>query len=233
MFDKLPYEIFKQIAWRIPQEDKISLTYVCKRSYESIIPFIYQNLFLNETYHINGDYDNSFGTCYWSVLNFHYIDEDDSNTKNDMSNRRLAKVKFSYFERTLAESPKRLCPLINRIRCTWHLNEDVMTNVLKLLSEYGSNLKFVDQFVRSSVNKGLEPLSKQLKTLTLTPPTLMPTHNSVSGSYLNKIDRLLLKCDLSRLEKLSIHINALKYFKNTGSPMKIKALVLNLRPDTL
>lgn len=61
----------------------------------------------------------------------------------------------------------------------------------------------------------------------------MPTHNSVSGSYLNKIDRLLLKCDLSRLEKLSIHINALKYFKNTGSPMKIKALVLNLRPDTL
>ncbi|CAI4386974.1 CBM_collapsed_G0012980.mRNA.1.CDS.1 [Saccharomyces cerevisiae] len=108
-----------------------------------------------------------------------------------------------------------------------------MTNVLKLLSEYGSNLKFVDQFVRSSVNKGLEPLSKQLKTLTLTPPTLMPTHNSVSGSYLNKIDRLLLKCDLSRLEKLSIHINALKYFKNTGSPMKIKALVLNLRPDTL
>lgn len=233
MLDKLPYEIFKQIACRIPQEDKISLTYVCKRSYESIIPFIYQNVFLNETYHISGDYDNSFGTCYWSVLNFHYIDEDDSNTKNDMSNRRLAKLKFSYFERTLAESPKRLCPLINRIRCTWHLNEDVMTNVLKLLSEYGSNLKFVDQFVRSSVNKGLEPLSKQLKTLTLTPPTLMPTHNSVSGSYLNKIDQLLLKCDLSRLEKLSIHINALKYFKNTGSPMKIKALVLNLRPDTL
>ena len=233
MFDKLPYEIFKQIACRIPQEDKISLTYVCKRSYESIIPFIYQNIFLNETYHVSGDYDNSFGTCDWSVLNFPFIDEDDPNTTNDISNRTLAKLKFSYFERTLAESPNRLCPLINRIRCTWHLNEDVMSNVLKLLSDYGSNLKFVDQFVRSSVNKGLELLSKQLKTLTLTPPTVMPTHNSIRSSYLNEIDRFFLKCDLSRLEKLSIHINALKYFKNIRAPMKIKALVLNLRPDTL
>lgn len=233
MLDQLPYEIFRQIACKIPQEDKISLTYVCKKTYESIVPFIYQNLFLNETYHVSSDYDGSFGTCYWSVLKFPFIDEDDPNNEKQISNGALAKLKFSYLERSLAESPSRLCPLINRIRCTWHLNEDVMSNVLQLLSEYGCNVRFVDQFVRSCVNDGLKPLSKQLKTLTLTPPTIMPTHDKVSSSYLNKIDHLFLRCDLSLLENLSIHVNALKYFKNLKTPMKIKSLVLNLRPDTL
>ncbi|CAI4038013.1 hypothetical protein SMKI_04G3520 [Saccharomyces mikatae IFO 1815] len=233
MLDRLPYDIFKQIASIIPQDDKIALTYVCKKSYESILPFVYRNIFLNETYHVRGDFDNSFGTCYWSVLNFPFMNEDDPNAENQISNRALAKLKFSYFERTLAESPSRLCPLIDRIRCTWHLNEDVMSNVLNLLSEYGSNVKFVDHFVRPSVNSGLSPLSKQLKTLTLTPPTVMPTHNSVSSSYLNEIDRLFLNCNLSQLEKLSVHINALRFFKNIKVPMKIKSLVLNLRPDTL
>lgn len=234
MLDKLPYEIFEQIACKITQEDKVSLAYVSKRLYKLIVPFIYRNIFLNETYHVSGDYDNSFGTCYWSVLTFPFINEDDdTNIENQISNKELAKRKFGYLVRSLAESPSRLGPLINRIRCTWHLDEDVMSDLLELLSRYGSNVKFVDQFVRQSVNDGLKSLSNQLKTLTLTPPTIIPTHESVRSSYLDRIDHLYLKCDLTQLEKLSVHVNALKYFRSLKTPMKIKSLVLNLRPDTL
>ena len=44
MLDRLPKEILSNIAHLLAQEDKVSLTYVSKKVYESVIPSLYQNL---------------------------------------------------------------------------------------------------------------------------------------------------------------------------------------------
>lgn len=231
MLDRLPNEIVSKIAQNLAQEDKVALTYVSKKVYGSIIPTLYRNLFLNERYYFPSDFDNSLGTHKWSVLYFKYAHDSSENGRN-LNQKSLAKLKFQYLVRSLKKSPEKLCPLIQRVHCTWHLDEDVMTEFISLLIKYDNNLTEFENYIRDKISNQLVRHSYSLQTLTLPPPDILPLNQSADLKYYKKMKDLLKSYNLNQIKKLNIHVNACKFFPKLNQPLKIKELCLNLRPDT-
>lgn len=235
LLDQLPPEIFSTVAYYISQEDKTNLCYVSKSIYNSVLPFIYANLYLNERYYFPSDYDNSLGTHFWSVLYFDYhtvipkmIRDNNSTTVQN----RLAKYKFGLLVRSLKENPSKLCSLIKNIHCTWHLDESIMFQFIELLNKYADNLTCFENFIRKEITFELVKHAKTLTTLTLTPPSLLPLDGNAPIEYFQQIRSLLPNYNFQRIQHLDIHVNALTFFKDLDEPLKINSLVLNLRPDT-
>lgn len=231
MLDRLPKEILSNIAHLLAQEDKVSLTYVSKKVYESVIPSLYQNLYLNERYYFPSDLDNSLGTHKWSVLYFKYVQETSDNviTQNQKS---LAKLKFQYLVRSLKESPEKLCPFIQCVHCTWHLDEDIMSEFISLLIKYDHNLTKFENFIRDEISNQLIPHSYSLQTLTLPPPNILPLSQRADLKYFEKMTNLLKNYNLNQIKVLNIHVNACKFFSKSNPPLNIESLCINLRPDT-
>lgn len=230
MLDKLPNEIINRVATNLAQEDKISLTYVNKKLYQSILPSLYQNIYLNERYYFPSDYDNSLGTHKWSILYFTYL-KDTPDRKSDQ--KEMAKLKFQSLVRSLTKSPKRLCPLIQRVHCTWHLDEDVMKQFIDLLIKYDENLTVFDNFIRDKISDQLVCHSYSLQTLTLPPPKLLPLDTQADITYYKKMRTLFKSYNINQLKELNIHVNACKFFNKLNPPLNIETLCLNLRPDTI
>lgn len=231
MLDRLPKEVISKIAHSLAQEDKVSLTYVSKNVYGSIIPSLYQNLFLNERYYFPSDLDNSLGTHKWSILYFKYVHETSEKGANQ-NQKSLAKLKFQHLVRSLRESPEKLCPLIQCVHCTWHLDDDVMAEFISLLNKYDHNLTRFENFISDKISNQLVHHSYSLQTLTLPPPNILPLNQSADLEYFERMQSLLKSYNLSQIKELNIHVNACKFFPRLNPPLNIESLCLNLRPDT-
>lgn len=232
MLERLPNEIVLRIARNLSQEDKTALTYVSKKIYQSIIPSLYQNLYLNERYYFPSDLDNSFGTHKWSVLYFKYLRErNEEDPKFDQ--RKMSKLKFQCLVRSLKESPTKLCPLIQSVDCTWHLDENIMTEFIDLLITYDDNLTIFDNFVRDKISNQLVQHEATLQTLTLPPPKILPLEEQADITYYKRMRTLWNSYHLNQIKKLNIHVNACKFFNKMNPPLNIQTLCLNLRPDTV
>lgn len=231
MLQRLPNEIILRIASNLSQEDKIALTYVSKKSYQSIIPSLYQNLYLNERYYFPSDFDNSLGTHKWSILYFKYLRERNSNDTN-LDQKEMSKLKFQCLVRSLKESPKKLCPLIQSVHCNWHLDESTMTEFIDLLIKYDDNITVFDNFIRDKISYQLVEHSDSLQTLTLPPPNLLPLDEQADINYYKRMRTLWKSYHLNQIKELNIHVNACKFFNKMDPPLNIETLCLNLRPDT-
>lgn len=235
LLDELPTEIFRTITYYLSQEDKINLCYVSTKIYISILPFIYANLYLNERYYFPSDYDNSLGTHFWSVLYFDYhtkVPKMIAANDSDTIQKRLARYKFSLLVRSLDENPHKLCPLIKNVHCTWHLDESLMYHFIQLINSYANNLTCFENFIRKEITYELVKHAKTLNTLTITPPSLLPLDGTAPIEYFQQVRLLLPNYNFQLIQHLDIHVNALTFFKELNEPLKIKSLVLNLRPDT-
>lgn len=229
MIDRLPKEIYHKIVSRLAQDDKTALTYVSKKIYDLTLPSLYQNLYLNERYYFASDYDNTLGTHKWSVLYFDFKDDDyEEDTKKSIQ----AKLKFRLLVRSLAESPMILCPLINRIHCTWHLDQETLISFLTLLNKYANNLMLFESFIKGEIIPYLWTHASTLQSLNLTPPEMLPNSEAADAKYFELMRYNMGKYNMNQIKDLTIHVNALSFFSKKMKPLQIRSLCLNLRDDT-
>ncbi|CCF56856.1 hypothetical protein KAFR_0B05610 [Kazachstania africana CBS 2517] len=230
MLSKVPPEIFRRITCLISQEDKVALTYVSKKVYNLTLPSLYENLFLNERYYFPSDLDNSLGTHIWSVLYFPFIEEVDPEAIVPR-HVKLANDKFRLLLRSLNEGRERLCHLIKRVHCTWHLNERTMALFIYLLNKYAPNLIVFENFIRNEITMKLLDKASTLETLNISPPNILPKEPA-DEKYFTKMRNIIQLYNFDNIQDLTIHVNARSFFRNIGTPMRIKSLSLNLRTDT-
>lgn len=224
MIDSIPVEVFGKIALLLSQEDKISLTYVSRHIYDRTIPYLYGNLFLNEKPYYPSDLDNSLGTSCWSVLYFSSVY--DNNTA-----KLIARDKFALLVRSLQESPSKLCPLVKRVHCSWHLEYATLIELTRLLIAHGVNLQYFENFLDQNLSHLLASKGKQLFSLDITPPSILPA-GPANNTYYGKMEVLLSQYNWDNIKSLTLHVNACTFFPHLQVPLKIRSLCLNLRPDT-
>ncbi|CCK71893.1 uncharacterized protein KNAG_0I01020 [Huiozyma naganishii CBS 8797] len=222
MLDKLPREVIDRVAKYLGQEDKISLTYVSKEVRLGAVPRLYKNLFLNERYYMPSDYDRSLGTRTWSVLKFTY---------NDMQ-LFTSTYKFKCLIRTLKENNTTLCPLINAVHCTWHLERQEMMEFIDVVNKYASNLTVFENFIRDDISRKLVPNAAKMQSLTITPRTVLPQKAQEEAIYYDGWLWRLSHYNLDSIRRLTVHINVLNFFTTDDEPLRLEYLCLNLRKDT-
>lgn len=230
MLDSLPGEIFNRVTSLISQEDKVSLTYVSRKVYSLTIPSLYRNLYLNERYYFASDYDNSLGTHLWSVLYFTYVKETNPNSAVSRQSE-VATGKFRCLIRSLSESPFKLCTLIKKVHCTWHLDEHAMYDFIEILHKYAINLISFDNFIRNEISDALLPMAKRLHSLNVRPPAILPD-TTPDLEYFKYLREMISQYRFSQIDDLTLHVNACSFFRGIKKPLKITTLCINLRNDT-
>mgnify|MGYP003365336280 CR=1 FL=1 len=230
MIDRLPEEIWEKVAFHLAQEDKTSLCYVSKKVNGRITPLLYRNIYLNERYYFPSDYDRTLGTHIWSVLYFRY---NENNFDRDTAMPIQAKRKFKQLVRSLTESPFKLCTLIKKIHCTWHLDQATLIAFLILLNNYNNNLISFSSFIKGEISPYLWEHALTLQTLNITPPGMLPNPDAANVKYFELSRNLVSKYDLNKIQRLTVHINPLSFFEKGMKKLKIRSLCLNLRDDTL
>lgn len=230
MIDKLPEEIWERVLSFLAQEDKTTLAYVSKTVHEKITPSLYENIYLNERYYFPSDYDNSLGTHKWSVL---YITYNEAIAQDGRAIATQAKEKFQLLVRSLKESPERLCPLIKRIHCTWHLDHPTLIALFAQLNKFDHNLIHFESFIKGDINPYLWEHADTLQSLNLTPPDILPNIEAADAQYFKLTRNIVNKYNMDQIQNLTLHVNPLSFFTKGSNPLKIRSLCLNLREDTL
>lgn len=230
MIDRFPEEIWEKVAFHLAQEDKTSLCYVSKKVNNQITPLLYKNIYLNERYYFPSDYDRTLGTHIWSVLYFTY---NENNFDRDTTMPVQAKRKFKQLVRSLTESPFKFCPMLKKIRCTWHLDQPTLIDFLILLNKYNKNLISFRSFIKGEISPYLWEHASTLQTLNITPPDMLPNRDAADEKYFKLSRNLISKYDLNKIQSLTVHINPLSFFHKGMKKLKIRSLCLNLRDDTL
>ncbi|CAB4255696.1 similar to Saccharomyces cerevisiae YDR131C F-box protein, substrate-specific adaptor subunit that recruits substrates to a core ubiquitination complex [Maudiozyma barnettii] len=230
MIHRFPSEIWEKIAFSLSQEDKTALSYVSKRVNHLITPILYQNIYLNERYYFPSDYDTSLGTHMWSVLYFTFQEKD---LEKDLGMTIRAKNKFQALVRSLTEAPLKLCPMIKRVHCTWHLDQETLISFLTLLNKYDTNLLSFESFIKGEICPYLWKHTSTIQSLNLTPPDMLPNPDAADEQYFKLTRNIVKKYNFDNIQDLTIHVNPLSFFEKGMKKIKIRALCLNLRDDTL
>lgn len=225
MLDKIPLELFNRISCLLSQEDRVSLTYVSKKVYQRILPSLYGNIFLNVKQYFPSDLDRTLGTRDWSVLYFTRCGDNDTV-------KSIAYSKLKALIRSLKNKPYYLPTLVKRVNCTWHLDKDLLNQLVDTLIEFGTNLKTFEDFLDERVTTKLSSKGEQMQSMVLTPPSVLPTAPA-NNDYFSRMEVLTTRYNWDNIQHLTLHVNACTFFPHLQKPLKIKTLSLNLRPDTL
>ncbi|GAV48855.1 hypothetical protein ZYGR_0N02600 [Zygosaccharomyces rouxii] len=225
MLDKVPLELFDRIASLLSQEDRVSLTYVSKKVYQRTLPSLYGSIYLNVKQYFPSDLDRTLGTRDWSVL--YFTKSGDNNTVRSIANSKLGSL-----IRSLRSKPHHLPSLIRRVNCTWHLDKDLLNQLVDTLIEFATNLKIFEDFLDERVATKLSLKGKQMQSMVVTPPSVLPTAPA-TNDYFARMEVLTIRYNWDNIQHLTLHVNPCTFFPHLEKPLKIKSLTLNLRPDTL
>ncbi|QLQ82395.1 hypothetical protein HG537_0H01570 [Torulaspora globosa] len=223
MLDQIPLECFANVARFLPQDDKVCLTLVSRSMYDRTVPYLYRRLYLNRRPHFPSDLDASLGTQEWSVLRIPLVG---SQEEKDVEAERA----FRLLVRSLRLNVK-LCRYIRSVYCSWHINRDVLADLVSLLIDNGTALQFFENYLELDVMEGLTMIAPRLKSLNLAPPSKLPEQRATDAYFLT-IARMVSHYNWDTIRSLTLHVNPSIIFGTVSKPLRISSLTFNLRPDT-
>lgn len=225
MLDKLPLELFNGVASLLSQEDRVALTYVSRKVYQKAIVSLYASLYLNVKGYFPSDLDRTLGTRDWSVLYF-------TNCGDNDTTKAVATGKFAALVRSLSANQNVLPSLVRCVKCTWHLNKELLHKFVDILERSGTNLSYFEDFLDEHVASRLSTKGGQMQSLVVTPPTVLPA--GIAGNeYFARMEVLMSRYHWDKIQSLTLHVNASNFFPHLRTPLRIRSLTLNLRPDTV